>query len=227
MMCDPVAVAVAGNNTVFIADGQNNRVLAYDPRAALSPTPTPSATPSTAPTLITTPTPTRTLLPTRTPALTPIPSATPTSRRTSTPTHTHTPTPTPTPPECIGTTPKPTVPVPTPTPLPGHPRISSVTSPVLAGASFIIKGSGFTKGSVVNFFVATPKGPVNEGPLKPDPTSSTTTELVVPVPGTITLGEGFVALVVINTDKGFIDSNPAFRAAAGFAGGGITEHHCA
>ncbi len=47
------------------------------------------------------------------------------------------------------------MPVPTPTPLPGHPRIKTVQSPVLAGASFLITGSGFTKGSEVNFFVST------------------------------------------------------------------------
>jgi len=59
------------------------------------------------------------------------------------------------------------VPVPTPTPLPGHPVISGLTNPVLVGATFTIDGRGFTKKPVVNFFVATAKGPVNEGPLTP------------------------------------------------------------
>ena len=92
---------------------------------------------------------------------------TPTPTPTPSPSRTPTPTPTPTPPECIATTPKPTVPVPTPTPLPGHPRIKTVQSPVLAGASFLIKGSGFTKGSEVNFFVSTSNGSIHEATLKP------------------------------------------------------------
>ena len=43
---------------------------------------------------------------------------------------------------------------------------------VLVGGSFNVIGSGFTAGSVITFFVATPNGPVNEGPLTPNlPTS--------------------------------------------------------
>ena len=120
----------------------------------------------------------------------------------------------------MATTPVPTVPVPTPTPLPGHPRITVVQNPVLAGANFTIKGSGFTKGSEVNFFVSTPTGAVNEGPLK-IAGSSTTTQLVVPVPSTITLGQGFVSVVVVNTDAGFVQSNPGFALLQGSAAAGL------
>ena len=218
-LCNPLAVAVASNNTVFIADGANERVLAYDPLT--TPTSTPSATAS--PFLTPIPTEKATATHRPSPAPTATSTRTPITSRTSTPTptRTHTATPTPTPRECIASTPKPTVPVPTPTPLPGHPRIASVSSPVLAGASFTIKGSGFTKGSVVNFFVATPKGPVNEGPLSPDPKTLTGTQLVIPVPKTITLGEGFAAVVVINTDKAFVGSNPAFALLQGSTAAGL------
>ena len=49
---------------------------------------------------------------------------------------------------------KPT-PTPTATPAPGQPTISSVSPIIEVGSSFDIIGTGFTKGSVVNFFVAT------------------------------------------------------------------------
>ena len=146
-----------------------------------------------------TPTATTKLTPTPTPRATPSPRPTPTRTPTSTATRT---------------------PTPAPTPKPGTPFIESVESPIMAGASFTINGRGFTKGSVVNFFVSTPAGPIKEGPLKPD-ASSTATQLVVPTPATITLGEGFVAVVVINTDKGFVDSNPGFALLQGSAAAGL------
>jgi hypothetical protein len=92
---------------------------------------------------------------------------------------------------------------------------------VLAGASFIINGSGFTPGSEVNFFISTSSGPVNKGPLKPDAASFSPTELTVPVPATITLGQGFVSVVVVNTDEGFVQSNPGFALLQGSAAAGL------
>ncbi len=74
---------------------------------------------------------------------------------------------------------------------------------------------------MVNFFVATAKGPLNEGPLTPNRASSTATRLVVPVPATIALGEGFVAVMVINTDKGFLGSNPGYALLQGSAAAGL------
>ena len=47
------------------------------------------------------------------------------------------------------------------------PHIANVPAIVVAGGSFTIAGNGFTPGSVVNFFVATSSGPVNNGPLTP------------------------------------------------------------
>ena len=47
------------------------------------------------------------------------------------------------------------------------PVIAPLSAPVLAGDSLRLAGSGFTPGSMVNFFVSTANGPLNEGPLKP------------------------------------------------------------
>ncbi len=94
-------------------------------------------------------------------------------------------------------------------------------SPILAGASFLITGSGFTKGSVVNFFVSTSTGSINEGPLKPTISLSSATQLVVPVPVTANLGQGFVSVVVINTDQDFVNSNPGFALLEGSAAAGL------
>jgi len=92
------------------------------------------------------------------------------------------------------------------------PAITSLPPSIVVGASFTIKGSGFTDGSVVNFFVATPTGAVNFGPLNPaKPISSTS--LIVPVPtkvspqGALILGQGVVAVQVVDTDQGFAKSN--------------------
>ncbi|HEY2108124.1 MAG TPA: S53 family peptidase, partial [Candidatus Binataceae bacterium] len=85
------------------------------------------------------------------------------------------------------------------------PAISSVTSPVLVGSSFAITGSFFSPGAKVNFFVATGSGPLNAGPLTPSFASPS--QLIVPVPVTVPLGQGFVTVQVVNTDLGFKTSN--------------------
>ncbi len=180
------------------------------------PTTIPTFTPRPTGTATSKPTPTPTSMPTLIP-----PTHTPTPTPTPSPSRIPTPSPTPTPPECIATTPIPTVPVPTPTPLPGHPRISSVQSPVLVGGDLIINGSGFTKGSEVNFFVSTSSGPVNKGPLKPDAASFSAIKLTVPVPATISPGQGFVSVVVVNTDEDFVQSNPGFALLQGSAAAGL------
>ena len=63
---------------------------------------------------------------------------------------------------------------PTPTPKPGTPVILSIPGTVLVGGSFKINGSGFTPGSVVNFFVATvdrarQRGPADAQCARPPP----------------------------------------------------------
>jgi hypothetical protein len=112
-------------------------------------------------------------------------------------------------------------PTPTPTPSPNQPHITLVSpSVVQVGASFIIQGSNFTPGSVVNFFVATAGGGVNFGPLKPAVTPLPT-QLTVDVPATVPPGEGFVTLQVVNTDKGFIASNLFGALLMGSAAAGV------
>jgi hypothetical protein len=100
------------------------------------------------------------------------------------------------------------------------PVISSIPNTVLVGGSFVIAGTGFTPGSKINFFVATPSGPVNAGPLSPN-TPHSSTSMVVPVPPTISLGLGFVAVQVVNTDTGFQSSNLAYALLQGSAAAGI------
>jgi len=89
------------------------------------------------------------------------------------------------------------------------PSLISISSPVFVGDSFTVMGSGFTAGSIANFFVATATGAVNFGPLTQS--SHTTTSLTVPVPVSkvTTLGQGVVSVVVVNTDQGFTQSNAA------------------
>ncbi len=150
------------------------------------------------------------------PAITPTASIsvtpTPTPLRTTTPSPTQTPSETPPATEARS-------PTPIPTPAPGQPAISSITSLVLVGASFEINGSGFTGGSVVNFFLATSRGPVNFGPFTPSGFAPTL--MIVPVPATVSLGEGFVAVQVVNTDKGFLTSNLAYALLRGLPAAGI------
>jgi hypothetical protein len=99
------------------------------------------------------------------------------------------------------------------------PAITSISNPVFVGESFTINGDGFTKGSVVNFFVATGGGAINAGPLTPS--FDSTTVLMVPVPATVSLGEGFVTVEVVNTDQGSTVSNQTSALLQGSASAGI------
>jgi hypothetical protein len=138
------------------------------------------------------------------PKLTATPKATPTTARTPRPTPTKTPI-------------RPTAsPVPTPS---GPPHIASIPSIILVGGSFNIAGANFTKGSVVNFFVATGGGPIKAGVFTPR--VHTPTLLTVDVPAGTTLGQGFTSVQVINTDAGFTVSNTAFALLQGAAAAGI------
>lgn len=186
--------------------------------ATESPTDTPAETPTETPPVLVTDTPTRTPAKTpplgtpthtRTPAKTPLgtrtptktpPLATPTPTK-ATPLATHTPTRTPT------VTPTPTVPV-----------IVSIPPTILVGGTFVIKGKGFTPGSVANFFVAMSFGVKNFGPIPP--TLRTATALTIDVPATTPLGQGFVGVEVVNKDQG-TKSGMAFAALQGAPGSGI------
>jgi hypothetical protein len=205
----PLTANFAGNSTLLPATA----TIGFNVTAP--PTTVPTFTPKPTGTATSTAKPTPTSTPIQTPIMTHTPTPTPTPKSSPTPT------PTATPPECIATTPIPTVPVPTPTPLPGHPRIKTVQSPVLVGGDLIINGSGFTTHSVVNFFVSTSRGPVNKGPLKPDVATFSATKLTVPVPATVTLGQGFVSVVVVNTDEDFVQSNPGYALLQGSLTAGL------
>jgi outer membrane protein assembly factor BamB len=87
------------------------------------------------------------------------------------------------------------------------PSISSISDPVIVGVPLTLSGSGFTAGSVANFFVATATGPINFGPLTPTAHSSTSLTVPVPVRAVTTLEQGVVSVVVVNTDQGFTQSN--------------------
>ena len=132
---------------------------------------------------------------------------TPTRTATHTPTRTPTRTPTPTPTHTPKATPTPSV------------GIDSVVVPVRVGSNLTINGDGFTKGSEVNFFVATAKGAVNFGPLKFS--SFTPDQLIVPLAATIPQGAGFVSLQVVNTDEGFVTSNAFGALLEGSAAAGL------
>ena len=106
-------------------------------------------------------------------------------------------------------------------PTPGPPPvISTVSSPILVGASFNIIGSHFSAGAKVNFFVATSSG---SGQCRPADAvfASRRAVLTVPVPATVPLGQGFVDVQVVNTDQGFKVSNLAPALLQGSAAAGI------
>jgi hypothetical protein len=138
---------------------------------------------------------------------------------TATATSTPTPVPTPTPTAAIIAT-HTAAPTATATVAAGTPVVLSVPKTIQVGASFTISGTGFTAGSVVNFFVATATGSVNKGPLTPS-ARTLPTALTIDVPDTIPLGQGFVSMLVINTDKGFKVSNLASALLQGSPAKGI------
>jgi hypothetical protein len=90
---------------------------------------------------------------------------------------------------------------------------------IQVGNSFVINGKNFTPGSMVNFFVAMATGTTNAGPLPPATQSAT--QLTIDVPTNISLGQGFVTVQVVDTDRGFLKSNIAAALLQGFADAGI------
>ena len=99
------------------------------------------------------------------------------------------------------------------------PVISSIPGIVLVGANFTVTGSGFTAGSVANFFIATGHGTINAGPL--NQIAGTGTTVSFHLPATVTLGTGFCAVQVVNTDQSFAASNVAYALLQGSALAGI------
>jgi hypothetical protein len=100
-----------------------------------------------------------------------------------------------------------------------NPFIASVESPVRVGARFNIGGRDFSSGAMVNFFVSTSLGAINQGPLKavfvsPD-------KLSVDVPADVPLGQGVVAVQVVNADQDYGSSNVRTALLEGSASAGI------
>jgi hypothetical protein len=87
----------------------------------------------------------------------------------------------------------------------GGPHVAALDAPILVGGASTLSGSGFTPGSLVMLFVATPDGAVAHGPFKPGSVSPT--QLSWAVPATVVLGDGFATLVVVNSDEAFRESN--------------------
>lgn len=99
------------------------------------------------------------------------------------------------------------------------PAISSVPAVVQLGNSFLIEGSGFTTGSIVNFFIATAAGVVNAGPLIP--TNILPTSFRVFAPFRVTQGEGVVGIQVVDTDQTHTVSGTVLALLQGYGPAGL------
>lgn len=101
----------------------------------------------------------------------------------------------------------------------GGPSISALPPVIYVGDNFVVNGSGFTRGSVVNFFVATSSGAENFGPFVPGSILPDT--LTVYVPTSVIQGEGVVDVEVIDTDEGHVISNDMLTLLQGEASLGL------
>lgn len=99
------------------------------------------------------------------------------------------------------------------------PVIDSIPPVIELGDTFTVGGSGFTAGSVVNFFVATAVGVVNAGPLIP--TNITSTSFNVFAPFHVTQGEGVVGIQVVDTDQSHSYSDTKLALLQGYAPAGL------
>jgi hypothetical protein len=99
------------------------------------------------------------------------------------------------------------------------PSISALPEVIEVGDAFDISGSGFTPGSVVNFFVATASGPENFGPMIPAPILADSLKVFVPL--SVIQGEGVASIEVVNTDQGHLVSNTAYAFLQGNAAAGL------
>ncbi|MGH7787890.1 MAG: zinc-dependent metalloprotease family protein [Candidatus Binatia bacterium] len=92
--------------------------------------------------------------------------------------------------------------------------INPLLSPIVVGAPLTITGTGLSPGSVLKLFVATASGTVGYGPYTPDlftPNAITFWTLNPSIP----LGAGFAAVMVVNTDQNYIESNVQGALLAG------------
>jgi hypothetical protein len=90
---------------------------------------------------------------------------------------------------------------------------------IYVGNTFLLQGSGFTPGSVVNLFVASSGGAINFGPI--DPTNILPDSMMAFVPLSVTQGEGVTSVQVVNTDEGHVLSNTLTALLQGDAAAGL------
>jgi sugar lactone lactonase YvrE len=93
--------------------------------------------------------------------------------------------------------------------------LDALPSPIVVGDHLVLTGSGFTAGSRVNLFVNGATGISFFGPFVPEFVSDG--YLIVFIPPSVSLGNGFGSVTVVNTDQGFIQSNAQSQYVVGAA----------
>jgi ELWxxDGT repeat protein len=101
----------------------------------------------------------------------------------------------------------------------GPPVLATPATALVVGASNTLAGSAISPGTVVKLFVATASGTVSHGPFIA--TATTTAGLSFTIPPTVPLGNGFGALQVVATDRGYLASNVVGALLAGSPAAGI------
>lgn len=101
------------------------------------------------------------------------------------------------------------------------PCLHPVTAPIVVGATNTFTGLGFTAGSVLKLFVSTASGPVDTNPSGWAPTTQTPTQLTWIIPASVSLGQGFATVQVVNTDQGYPRSNLRSHLLHGDAADGL------
>jgi glucose/arabinose dehydrogenase len=97
--------------------------------------------------------------------------------------------------------------------------LDPIPSPIVVGASNTVTGTGFTAGSRLLLFVNVFGAVQTYGPFTPS--SASATALGWTVPASVAMGSGFATVLVVNTDQGFIQSNPASQYLFGSAAANI------
>ena len=103
----------------------------------------------------------------------------------------------------------------------GSPCLHGIASPIVAGSTNTFDGLGFTPGSVLKLFVSTASGPVDTNPAGWTPTTQNSTQLTWNVPPSVSLGQGFATVQVVNTDQGYASSNLRSHLLYGDAADGL------
>jgi len=97
--------------------------------------------------------------------------------------------------------------------------LDPIPSAIVIGAFTTFTGTGFTAGSVIKVFVATPNGVQSFGPYTPY--NWHPGYLIWQVDANIPPGDGFATFVIVNTDQGYIQSNGQSQLLYGNPGLGM------